>query len=1192
MNYPNRSRMKYRLSFILRDSFKVIIILLLQLLITKPVKSQHLTFSAYTGQSEITASGSITFTNGFTVPAGSNFRAYISASANCVPLAAAASPNQNYVVSSIVKRAGIIDAGSLANLNVCELNQTIQYFDGLGRPLQTVTVKGSPALKDIVQPVAYDAFGRESTRYLSYADAGTANGSYKANALTTGQGVLNFYNPAGSSGTQQANGIVRTVYPFSKTVFESSPLNRVLEQGAPGAAWQPAASRTTTGRTVVSEYGSNVATGPEAVKLWVVTANGASCGTNTYAANKLYKTKIKDENWTSGNIGTVDEYKDFDGRVVLKRMWETETVPLSTYYVYDDFGNLKYVVPPAVTATSFTAVATDLPFSQFIYAYNYDGRQRLVEKKIPGKAWEYLVYNKLDQVVLTQDGVQRGKANQSWTATKYDAFGRVIMTGIHTYGATANTSYRAAMQDSVNVRSNQWEIKDTAPAGIGYTITRTYPAVALNPILSIQYYDDYVAPNMPVAYNQSANIAYSKKLKGLLTASKVNVLGTMEMLWTVNYYDDEARVIKTYEQHYQNGTVDALNYDEISNVYNFADELLSSAREHHNGAAITTIVTAYEYDHMDRKKLVKEKINTGDEVLLSRLNYNEVGQLLKKELHSTDNGATFLQNTQYTYNERGWLKTGTSAQFSNRLKYEDGTTAQYNGNIANQDWGAAASLPNVYTYSYDRLNRLLNGTSTGIVMSEVLSYDVMGNIKTMNRDAAAAAGLYNYTGNRLANITGGVLATGNYSYDVNGNATTDGRTGVVLTYNLLNLPTTAKRSTPTPIVDLTYTYDALGNKLRKVSTGATASIRHYVSGIEYDGNTIDIIQTEEGQARNNAGVYSYEYNLTDHLGNVRYSFNKHPTTGVIQRLQADNYYAFGKRKIVSASSNKYLYNGKEIQDELGEQYDYGMRFYDPVIGRWNVIDPLAEKMRRHSPYNYVLNNPIRFIDPDGMYPLPTIYGGPAAVKGVQTLIKGYIAYYKWGLKNGINLLNSVLDPISNANNAGMAKGRTKEEYTRAANKGIKSLAVDAMLGGALGKTFGTFGKIAGSSKAVQSIGEWVNESTKGWSKNTVAYQEFVTGTKAGTAYNVNGVRFDGINNGTLLEAKSSYDNFVSKDGEFYEWFNGSKSLVDQAKRQIIAADGIAIEWNFSSQKTLEATRKLLIENDIMGITFKYKPLKN
>jgi RHS repeat-associated protein len=108
-------------------------------------------------------------------------------------------------------------------------------------------------------------------------------------------------------------------------------------------------------------------------------------------------------------------------------------------------------------------------------------------------------------------------------------------------------------------------------------------------------------------------------------------------------------------------------------------------------------------------------------------------------------------------------------------------------------------------------------------------------------------------------------------------------------------------------------------------------------------------------------------------------------------LQRDDYYAFGLRKSVTGSSteNKYLYNGKELQDELGK-YDYGARFYDPIIGRWNVVDPLAEQMRRHSPCNYVFNNLISFIDPDGMAPFTDYYGSGGNYLGTDGVDNGKV----------------------------------------------------------------------------------------------------------------------------------------------------------------------------------------------------------
>jgi RHS repeat-associated protein len=87
-------------------------------------------------------------------------------------------------------------------------------------------------------------------------------------------------------------------------------------------------------------------------------------------------------------------------------------------------------------------------------------------------------------------------------------------------------------------------------------------------------------------------------------------------------------------------------------------------------------------------------------------------------------------------------------------------------------------------------------------------------------------------------------------------------------------------------------------------------------------------------------------------------------------IQINNYYAFGLNMEGNWNgangANKYQYNGKEWNDDFGLGWnDYGARFYDPAMARWQTVDPLGEKYVAWSPYNYTMNNPIRFIDPDG-----------------------------------------------------------------------------------------------------------------------------------------------------------------------------------------------------------------------------------
>jgi|GEM_PF-2278381 len=849
------------------------------------------------------------------------------------------SKNQNYILTRVF-REGIPVEQLAQQRTVGQENQIVQYFDGVGRPLQQVQVMASPTYKDIVQYMEYDAFGRNGKQYLLYAEKFSNDGSFKS----TAKGNQTAYYAATGSWDQD---IVKTPAPYSLEVFEESPLNRVLEQGAPGAPWQPLATLG-TGRTVKTTYGTNTLTGADAVNHWGVTATGAAY-TKTYAAGRLYRKTVRDENTvnTTARTGSVDEYTDFDGKVVLKRVWESETKAISTYYVYDDFDGLKYVIPPMVTAASFNESSTD--FTHYVYAYRYDSRDRIIEKKIPGRGWEYLVYNKKDQVILTQDSVQR--AGKKWSYIKYDALDRVVSTGIYS--------------NSANGQITRGQIQALADAAVSLHETRngtadytniSFPSSGLLP-LTVEYYDDYTFSGASTATLQPVGITRSMMTEGLPTGKRIyKVDGTLPLL-TLLYYDDYGRMIQRAAQNHLDGK------DYVTNTYSFVGELLTSTRAHTpKTGASTTIITTNTYDHVGRLGSTKERIGSQAEVTLAANSYNEIGQLKSKAVGKAGMETAYVNATAYSYNERGWLAKSSSARFSQQLKYQDGTNPQWNGNISQQLWGDDTTLPNTFSYQYDKLNRLSNGTSAPAgpaSMTEAITYDDMGNIKTLKRDAGAVT-TYAYTGNQLTGLTGGI--SGTYTYDANGNAKTD-RTGMAFTYNYLNLPQTATKSG----TSVSYLYDATGTKLRKSATvGSTTTVRDYVGGIEYNGANIDIIHNSEGYALRSGTSYVYHYNLTDHLGNVRATLKRGGTATAVDVVQRDNYYPFGMRKVVVGGNNKYLYNGKEIQGELGDQYDYGARYYDPVIGRWNVVDPLADEFEDVSPYNYGMNNPILMVDLDGM----------------------------------------------------------------------------------------------------------------------------------------------------------------------------------------------------------------------------------
>jgi RHS repeat-associated protein len=907
----------------------------------------------------------------------------------------------NYRVSQVARVPINVNAGT-SNSTTCEVIKSVEYFDGLGRPIQVVKTKASQLGKDIVQIMSYDEFGREDKSYLPYASmSGPNDGSFKSSAMNA---QYDFYYPAPLSG------ITPNAFAYAKKVFEQSPLNRIIEQGGEGAVWQPSTERTqTAGRTQtadfalnnLSDFDPNLFTnnpGSRKVSLYQVDASGAlSRGSNLfYEPNQLSVTISRNENWvlSDGCLGTSEEYTDKSGRVVLKRSYNlkegTTTIAemLSTYFVYDDLGSLRYVLSPKAGGDRQSGVPTPEEITGFCFRYKYDILGRIMAKSTPGKDWEYMIYNKLGQVVLTQDGLLR--ADNNWKIVKYDVFGRVIMSGI--WQAPPTTT----MQDIQSAVSSgpQWDERDYTNLTTGYNVS-TYPAITT--LLTVNYYDNYnTIPGLPSTYFP---VAYSTRTKGLLTAFKVAVLNNpADMLLTANFYNENGKISIAYQQHYKGGFIKPGNYDEVSNTYDFVNDVTTTTRKHYihisdgsNPTLAFTIFNRYNYDHMNRKTETYEKIGTAisPEVLISQLKYNEVGQLILK---SVNNG---LQNSNYSYNERGWLtkinqpsSPGYDHVFGMEMIYNSSEPgAQYNGNISKIKWQVAvpphmAGVPGFvdpgqqsYAYSYDKTNRLTfanySGNGSNGKFDEKMSYDQNGNIETLKRKNSVIGYVndfnYNYTNNGVGNKLWQVddNGTGNqgsvYQYNANGNVINDSRNHITaIKYNSMNLPQLVTRTQG----NITYFYDALGKKLRKVRG---TSQRDYINGIEYQDNILDLISTDEGRALPvGNGNFSYEYFLKDNIGNTRAVVKDDQSI-----VQIQDYYPFGLdlnsgNSYNPSVANNYKFNGKEKQEETG-QYDYGARLYDPVIGRWTSVDPLAEKGYTLTPFRYAFNNPVRITDPNGAY---------------------------------------------------------------------------------------------------------------------------------------------------------------------------------------------------------------------------------
>jgi len=513
---------------------------------------------------------------------------------------------------------------------------------------------------------------------------------------------------------------------------------------------------------------------------------------------------------------------------------------------------------------------------------------------------------------------------------------------------------------------------------------------------------------------------------GRFTGTSVSLVSSSSakstvFLRTAIIYDKFDRIIQTHKENFVFGR----GWDIFTNGYDFPGRMTKTKQTHNIGepskSEPITIFKLMEYDHGSRLTKLSQSINGKDLQEVSYQEYNSIGQLIKKSLNRTESNPSF-QEIDYLYNIRGWLRfINHGGLYSNNDLFfmdifyneqinEPGFNSQpaYNGNISAIRW-LSRSFPEfkAYLFAYDDLNRINqadylkfnNGSLNSSTDYDVgdIKYDYNGNLQSMSTFGLNAEEKYEeiddltyfYSGNRLVGVNdeielcseydfcdNGMIYDPNepqtveYHYDQNGNLIDDVNKGIVsIQYDHFN---------NMPIYfDLDggryihFLYDASGVKWRKevFEHGDLVETTDYVSGFVYTDSVLNYTLADEGRILWNGGEYTYEYQLKDHLGNVRVCFTDRDGNPYI--TQDNSYYPFGLQMKglefnSSSDPNKYLYNGKEMQFDHGlNWYDYGARLYDSQLGRWHSFDPLASQREWVSPYNFCQNNPISRIDPTG-----------------------------------------------------------------------------------------------------------------------------------------------------------------------------------------------------------------------------------
>ncbi|MDE6267007.1 MAG: hypothetical protein K2M07_06645 [Muribaculaceae bacterium] len=767
-------------------------------------------------------------------------------------------------------------------------------------------------------------------------------------------------------------------YPFQTLLYEGSQRNVLEKIIRPSEEWQTGKASifrfATLDNSYSQDFSSNINTSSNTIRRYVATSNGVT-QTGNYPAGALLTQTKTDEDGHSAVT-----YTDLRGLTLCFQN------PASTYYVYNEFGQISYILPPGLSGTHNRR---DEEMQQLAYWYDYDKRGRMVAKKLPGVREEYYIYDDADRIVAVQSA---DLAEGQWRIFGYDHLGRIVLT--------LDCSVTREQVEQFASQMNHASL-DGGPLA-GYTLSGLPDK---NPeIVNASYYDNYDFVNS-CELSENFNLKQPPSFISAPLIINGSAHGLLSGVFTgkgyeVYYYDTNARIIQRYATGYNSGRT--------TNTYNYSGLLATSIHEPQDEDAGVTIVR-YTYDNLGRT--VKTAITKS----FSRLRVVDPGllqkglilpppkeELLRKE-YSTSFTATYNSLGQlessahgggasrsYTYNPQGWLKNTSTEIFgktlSETLHYESGKYPSFNGNISAKEWNNGR-----YDYRYDSSNRLtdaeFNTSAYPGDYSTKYTYDQRSNplkiIRQGQIDPPSAGKVYcgdlddltlSYSGNRMTSIYArsnaldfegqtGVGQNGNFKleYDSAGRLTKDQSRRIRnIDYDNNGFPITTEFYDGNTVND---EYDGMGNLLATIHNEDTIYRRCYTGAGHIYANGYLQIERVPGGYFNYSDKKFYHY-ITDHLGN-----NIAVVDDDGKLIEQIDYYPNGEPW--SESSHPFTYSDNERLHAYGQnQYDFHARRLISTILRFDKIDPLCESIPWHSPYNFCFGNPIRYTDHFGLFCSP------------------------------------------------------------------------------------------------------------------------------------------------------------------------------------------------------------------------------